>query len=158
MSMTKVNRNGLDRAEPSRLVMSEAVPFAQRYTYHTIHPIEHVLRPDFFMPVRDQLRAGDTIRIVETDVARLMVKRYVDVMVIAGGRHPSGILLHVEHGVVELTSDGSGSVSNESISLDDQGLTVQHRGRGRWAVCRNDVPIETGFKSRSAAELALKQL
>ena len=89
-------------AEPGRMIMAEPTPFAQRYTYHTIEPLECTLRADFFHSVRDSLRAGDTIRIIETDPSRLVVKRYVDTMVIAGGRHPSGVLLHIEGGVVDV--------------------------------------------------------
>jgi len=155
MSMTKVNRTAPARAQPDRLVMAEAVPFAQRYTYHTVHPIEDVLKPDFFLPVRDQLRAGDTIRIVETDTARQLVRRYVDVMVIAGGRHPSGVLLHVERGVVELPVAGSKESPDRQNECGEDTYTIRHRGRGRWAICRGKVPVESGFQSRAAAERAL---
>ncbi|MEQ9487480.1 MAG: hypothetical protein RIM72_00655 [Alphaproteobacteria bacterium] len=152
MPVQKARRDSADRAEPGRLVMAEAVPFALRYTYHTNQPIEQVLRPDFFLPVRDQLRAGDTIRIVETDTARHVVKRYIDVMVIAGGRHPTGVLLHVEHGLVELAETEPEQTSQR------ENLSVKHRGRGRWAICRGSKPVETGFASRAEAETALADM
>lgn len=89
------------RADPSQLVLAEATSFARRYTYPIAEPLSQVLRPDFFHPVRDRLAAGDTIRIVETDAARQIVRRYVDVLVISSGQSPAGLLLHVETGIVE---------------------------------------------------------
>lgn len=49
----------------SRLIMGEPVPFGQRYTYPTSHPIDAVKAAGYFRPARTRLRAGDTIRVVQ---------------------------------------------------------------------------------------------
>lgn len=49
---------------PQNLIMGEAVPFGQRYTYPTDHALDAVRADGYFNAARNRLRAGDTIRVI----------------------------------------------------------------------------------------------
>lgn len=68
------------RALPTQLCMAEAVPWGQRYNYHTRHPVEMVLDPQYFLPVRGQLRPGDEIRVCRVVDGR--VRQLFDLLVV----------------------------------------------------------------------------
>lgn len=60
------------RAKPGNLCMAEAVPFGQRYNYHGDIPVKDMLHKQFFMPVRNHFRPGDTVRLVRVEGDRVV--------------------------------------------------------------------------------------
>lgn len=69
------------KCKPGNMVMAEAVPFGQRWTYHSADAMEAMLDPDYFRSMAPQLRAGDEIRLVRLEDER--VAEIADVLVIS---------------------------------------------------------------------------
>ena len=57
------------RARPLDVCMSDSMPFAQRWTCRTTWPLADVLNNEYFLNMRQTLRAGDMIRICRFDRA-----------------------------------------------------------------------------------------
>ncbi len=55
------------RARPLDVCMSDSMPFAQRWTCRTTWPLADVLNDEYFLNMRQTLRAGDMIRICRFD-------------------------------------------------------------------------------------------
>lgn len=55
------------KCKPGRLVMSDAVPYGQRWTYASTDPMSEMTKPEYYANVADNLRAGDSIRIMRVD-------------------------------------------------------------------------------------------
>lgn len=55
------------RARPLDVCMSDSMPFAQRWTCRTTWPLADVLNDQFFLNMRQTLRAGDMIRLCRFD-------------------------------------------------------------------------------------------
>lgn len=55
------------RARPLDVCMSDTMPFAQRWACKTTWPLADVLNDEYFLNLRQTLRAGDTIRISRFD-------------------------------------------------------------------------------------------
>lgn len=55
------------RARPLDVCMSDSMPFAQRWTCRTTWPLAEVLNDEYFLNMRQTLRAGDMIRICRFD-------------------------------------------------------------------------------------------
>jgi hypothetical protein len=55
------------RARPLDVCMSDSMPFAQRWTCRTTWPLADVLNDQYFLNMRQTLRAGDMIRICRFD-------------------------------------------------------------------------------------------
>ena len=72
------------RARASALCMAEAVPFGQHFVYHGEDGPDVTLSPGYFETVRDFLRVGDVLRIVEVREGR--VRSVVGAIVIAPGK------------------------------------------------------------------------
>lgn len=53
--------------KPGRMVMGEAVPYGQRWTYYSTDPMKEMLNPEYFKNVAGQIRAGDDIRLLNID-------------------------------------------------------------------------------------------
>lgn len=81
------------RAKPGNLVMSEAVPHCQQWVYHCDHSIEDMLSEGYFRSVKDMLRTGDMLRLVQ--IADDRVQRTVQLMIVAGGRSAGGVEFQV---------------------------------------------------------------
>lgn len=69
-----------DRAIPGHMCMAEAVPFGQRFTYHTEHGLDAVLAPGYFLTVRSYFETGDEVRVVR--IADGRVDAIVDLMAV----------------------------------------------------------------------------
>jgi hypothetical protein len=52
-----------NRAVAGKLYMAEAVPFGQRFTYASPHPIDETMQPGYWVPLKNNLRVGDEIRV-----------------------------------------------------------------------------------------------
>ena len=55
------------RARPLDVCMSDAMPFSQAWCCKTTWPLADVLNDEYFLNLRQTLRAGDTIRISRFD-------------------------------------------------------------------------------------------
>lgn len=71
----------MSKCKPQNMVMAEAVPFGQRWTYHSADAMESMLDPEYFRSMAPQLRAGDEIRLVRLEGDR--VAEIADVLVVA---------------------------------------------------------------------------
>lgn len=54
------------RARYGNLYCVSQAPYASHHCYQSPLPIEEMLQPEFYLPVRNNLRVGDTIRVVQT--------------------------------------------------------------------------------------------
>lgn len=88
------------RARTQDLCMGEPSPFQQKWEYRTVYPLEDVINSRFFLPVRDTLRAGDSITLCRFDTndfnsreAKLL--EVADVRVVCSGRAHDVVELHV---------------------------------------------------------------
>lgn len=68
------------RARTGNLCMAEAVPFGQKWTYHTDRPLDMVLSPDYFKAERYKLRVGDELRVCR--IVEDRVREMVDLLII----------------------------------------------------------------------------
>lgn len=55
------------RARPLDVCMSDAMPHSQRWACKTTFPLADVLNDEYFLNMRQSLRAGDTIRVSRFD-------------------------------------------------------------------------------------------
>ncbi len=55
------------KCKTGRLVMCEAVPYGQRWTYASSDPMSEMIKPEYYANVADQIRSGDSIRIMNVD-------------------------------------------------------------------------------------------
>ena len=74
-----------ERCYPQNLVLGDS-GFGCVYRYHSTKLLEEILTPDFFLPVRSQVRAGDWIRIFQMENADIQghdnrVLRMCDVII-----------------------------------------------------------------------------
>ena len=75
-----------ERCVPQNLVLGDS-GFGCVYRYHSTKRLEEILAPEFFLPARSQLRAGDWIRIFQMENADIQghgnrVLRMCDVVVV----------------------------------------------------------------------------
>lgn len=69
------------RCKPHKMVMAEAVPFGQHWTYHAMDPIEESIKPGYYLSFADHLRVGDSIRVLQVSngeviaMAELLITR-----------------------------------------------------------------------------------
>lgn len=65
------------------MVMAEAVPFGQRWTYYSTHPIEELINPEYFKS-SSVLRSGDDLRVIQLegvgDSAKVIA--YADILIV----------------------------------------------------------------------------
>lgn len=55
------------RARPIDFCMSDSMPFCQRWVCKTTWPLGEILNDEFFLTMRQSLKAGDTIRLSRFD-------------------------------------------------------------------------------------------
>ena len=67
------------RHKPGNLVMAEAVPFGQKWTYYSDHPIEAMLDPLYFISAVSRLKSGDEIRVLQVQANKVIA--FADVLV-----------------------------------------------------------------------------
>ncbi len=48
--------------------MSDAVPYGQRWTYASTDPMSEMITPEYYSNVADNLRAGDSLRVLNIDI------------------------------------------------------------------------------------------
>lgn len=79
------------KCSPMNMAMGEAVPFGQRYTYGSTHPMMAMLDPGYFLSMRHQLRAGDTVRLCQMEQIDIhgpgnRLLAYIDLIVIESSK------------------------------------------------------------------------
>lgn len=55
------------RCKPGHLVMHEAVPYGQEYTYYSVDPMEAMLEPMYFVGEANRFRPGDAIKLLHVE-------------------------------------------------------------------------------------------
>lgn len=118
------------KCKPGKLVMCEAVPYGQRWTYASSDPMAEMIKPEYYVNVADQLRPGDSLRIMNTDRENVLeVAEYLITskagQLIALIETMKSIKVPAPKGVTELapkvrtlkTEDGKGCV----YLVDDEG-------------------------------------
>lgn len=129
--MSKFNR--VVRCLPGNLVMAEAVPFGQKWTYHSNHPMSEMIKPEYFMNLSHQFRAGDELRLIK--MAENKVASFADVLVVA-----NPLEFHLINGPTILNrNDGF-----ELAQVD-----------GDWAITEYGEVLST-YRTKKDAEAALK--
>lgn len=101
------------RAKPGDICMSDASPFQQHWEYRTVYPLAGILNDRFFLPLRDQLRAGDSVTICRYDTndynsREAQLLEVADVRVVCSGREHDVVKLHVRGEVESLVKRGPG--------------------------------------------------
>lgn len=66
---------------PGNMVMHDAVPWGQKWTYYAPHPIDTMLDPDYFVSFAS-LRGGDTVQVIETNQEKTRVLKFAEFMVV----------------------------------------------------------------------------
>lgn len=137
------------RARPLDVCMSDTMPFAQRWCCKTTWPLADVLNEEYFLNLRQTLRAGDTIRISRFDrndsndrEAKLL--ETCEVIVASSGPAALAVKIAVI-GQVVILGDAS-----------SQGAYEVRRGQaGKFKLMAGDEVVEE-FGSKAEAEAALK--
>lgn len=138
------------RARPLDVCMSDTMPFAQRWCCKTTWPLGDVLNGDFFLNVRQSVRAGDTIRICRFDRndpndRETKLLETCEVIVVSSG--PTALKVEIAViGQVVILGDGPSLASYE----------VRRGQAGKFKLMQGDQTVEE-FGSKAEAEAALKQ-
>jgi len=145
---------------PQHLIMAESVPAGQRYSYFSTHPMRAMLDPVYFLPSRDQLRPGDTLRVCQMEKIDIFgtnnrVLAFIDLLVIASSR--GGVEFHRETENPIWMPDKEGGVSVEAPVKSD---AVYVAGRAKWGgpkaqwrvIDGNDEILATGIEDKALAE------
>lgn len=92
------------RSLPRNRVMGEQVPFGQRHTYISAHPMEAMLAEEYFLSDYNVFFPGDTVRVIQVrrpDIDNIrdnQVIAYIDLLVVESSR--KGVVFHPEGEVV----------------------------------------------------------
>lgn len=139
------------QVRPLDMCMSDTMPFAQRWTCRTTWPLADVLTEQFFLPMRQTLRAGDTVEIMRFDRndsndkdARLL--EMGKVVIVKSG--PAAL-------AVEIAVVGQVIILGEGMP---RGVYEVRRGQsGKYKLMQGeDVVAEFGSKGECEAALAKK--
>ena len=132
------------RCKPGQLVMSEAVPFGQQWTYYSQHPMEEMLDPKYFISQIGQLRTGDVLNILR--VINNQVTEYVKVLVASSEKESKTLQFHI--------MDGPEKISDAEIP--NGGLVVTKklhvkRGFGCFEVLSPEGKVLDSFDTKGQA-------
>lgn len=138
------------RARPGDLASVGAMPFQTHYEYATTLPLADVIHSEFFLPVRDQLWAGDCITLCRFDNPDFQNRdrrllEVATVRVVRSGRGHQDVPLHLM-GEIE-------TIKQEA----DAGYAVKRGFAGKWRVV-NGEELVSEHPSRDEAEQALTAL
>jgi hypothetical protein len=138
------------RARPLDVCMSDSMPFAQRWTCRTTWPLSEVLNDQYFLNMRQTLRAGDMIRICRFDRidsnekdARLL--ETCEVIIAKSGPAATAVELAVV-GQVVILGDGPARGSYE----------VRRGQAGKFKLMAGEEVVQE-FGSKAEAEAALNK-
>jgi hypothetical protein len=138
------------RARPIDFCMSDSMPFCQRWVCKTTWPLADILNDEFFLTMRQSLKAGDTIRLSRFDrndanspEAKLL--ETCEVIVAASGQTALKVPVAVI-GVVIILGDGPSMASYE----------VRRGQAGKFKLMQGEEVLQE-FGSKAECEAALKQ-
>lgn len=122
--------------------MAEAVPFGQRWTYHSPHPISEMINPEYFKS-ETRFRAGDDLRVIEMKDGEVIA--YSDLLItkVTKGRVISPSEFHV---ITEPKKIKEEPVKEEEVRL------IQ--AKDGWELREGDNLINS-YQSKKRAEAAL---
>lgn len=91
--------------KPHHLTMGEPASFGQQYTYAIDHPMDAMLKPEYFNGARHRLRAGDTIRVIQLQAQNVAdpsnrVLAFAGLLIVQAS--PDGVEFVVDRPVVEI--------------------------------------------------------
>lgn len=138
------------RARPIDFCMSDSMPFCQRWVCKTTWPLGDVLTDEFFLTMRQTLKAGDTIRLSRfdrNDANSPDAKLLETCEVIVGASGPAALSVPIAViGQVVILGDGP-----------SQGAYEVRRGQaGKFKLMAGDEVLQE-YGSKAEAEAALKQ-
>jgi len=122
----------MTRCKPGNLVMAEAVPFGQKWTYYNEHPMTDMIKPEYYSFVATQIRTGDSLRIMK--MAKGKVGAVTDLLVIAEDQ------FHIMHGPI--------------IFDKDDGYQIEQKD-GKWILYEYEIPLNT-YSTKREAEKGLE--
>lgn len=140
------------RARPLDFCMSDSMPFCQRWVCKTTWPLADALNDEFFLNMRQTLKAGDTIRLSRFDrndanspEAKLL--ETCEVIVAASG--PSALKVPIAViGAVVILGDGPAMASYE----------VKRGQAGKFKLMRGDDVVEEFGSKKEADDALVKKL
>lgn len=93
------------RLKPQNLVLISPAPHGSHHVYYSALPVAAALGRGFFIPVRGNLRPGDTIQIqqIEESGGRGHLVQFADTLVVATQR--DGVELFIKGGIVDVPVD-----------------------------------------------------
>lgn len=144
------------RCKSGDLCMSDAAPFQQHWECRTTWPLADVIHDKYFLPMRNQLRSGDSITLCRYDAAdpshqKLKLLEVANVRVLSAGMSAETVPLAVIGGIEDFSAE-----STEQDQKPKNELAVAKGFAGKWRVVRGDTLIEE-FGSKAEAEAALAQ-
>lgn len=138
------------RARPIDFCMSDSMPFCQRWVCKTTWPLGEVLNDEFFLTMRQSLKAGDTIRLSRfdrNDANSPDAKLLETCEVIVGASGPAAVSVPI-------------AVIGQVVILNDAahvGAYEVRRGQaGKFKLMQGDDVLEE-FGSKAEAEAALNK-
>lgn len=137
------------RARPLDVIMSESMPFMQRWHCRTTWPLTDILNDQYFLNLRNVLHSGDTIRICRFDRndsndRKAKMLETCEVAVLSSGPAEVAVPLAV---ISEVLIMGDGEVDAYSV----------RRGQaGKFKLMKGEEVIQE-FGSKAECEAALKQ-
>ena len=137
------------RAKPQNLVLVNPAPYGSHHVYHGPLPIEAALTARFFLPVRSNLRVGDTLQIQQT--ARIdgeeRLLQFADTMVVAQSR--DGVELCVKGSVIDVPLPDTDDDAARAIEIKWNLSARKHQ-----ALLGEQVLFESGDKDAVVAYVA----
>ncbi len=136
------------RARPLDVCMSDTMPFSQRWACKTTFPLADVLNDQYFLNMRQSLRAGDTIRISRFDRndandrdAKML--ETCEIIIVSSGPAAQAVKI---------------AVIGQVIVMDDApaGYEVRRGQAGKFKLMHGDELVEE-FGNKQDAEAALSK-
>jgi hypothetical protein len=139
------------RARPLDVCMSDSMPFAQRWTCRTTWPLADILNDNYFLNMRQTLRAGDTIRIsrfdrMDSNDKDTSLLETCEVIIVSSGAAATAVKLAVIGQVIILGDSSTPSGSYE----------VRRGQAGKFKLMAGEEVVQE-FGSKAEAEAALNK-
>jgi hypothetical protein len=142
---------------PGNFVMSEGVPFGQRYVYGSTHPMQRMLEPGYFVSERHRLRAGDTVRVCQMRDNAVCepgnrVLCFVELVVVESDK--TSVEFHQNGEVFYLPLENGELPAQSNPEYAEDGSKAKWRGpKAHWGVVdKDDNVILAGIEDKAIAE------
>ncbi len=144
------------RAKPGNFVMGEAVPFAQAFTYHDEVGIDQMLAPDFFLPVKSNIRVGDKIELIQ--IVGDQVRAEQSVRVVAMGEVEITLRTRPGGELVDYDQQKEPEKKSDPPTAEQHGRLMVQRGFGSFVVINEAGKQLAEFAKKAEAEAYLEEL